>query len=114
MSRRLLTMFPLGAALLLSVGSAAPRSDLPMVDCLVLTGYGRVQGLVQGAACSFLGIPYAAPPVGANRWRPPRPAVPWAPNVLTVTTAPPNCAALQGTAIIGQEDCLRLNLWMPN
>ena len=37
---------------------------------------GAVQGEVDGATRRFLGIPFAAPPVGALRWRPPAPAMP--------------------------------------
>jgi len=38
---------------------------------------GAVEGKVQGAARAFLGIPYAAPPVGDLRWKAPQPAARW-------------------------------------
>ena len=38
---------------------------------------GQVQGHLNDGTREFLGIPYAAPPVGALRWRPPAPAEPW-------------------------------------
>lgn len=44
---------------------------------LVETKYGRIQGIRKEDHCLFLGIPYAAPPVGALRWRPPQPVTPW-------------------------------------
>ena len=59
------------------------------VSCLVTTLNGDVQGVDNGASCAFLGIPFAAPPVGALRWKPPQPAAPWAPATLNATVAPP-------------------------
>src|SRR5215471_19039111 len=47
---------------------------LPLV---VRTDHGLVRGLRQHGAREFLGIPYAAPPTGANAWRPPQPFPPW-------------------------------------
>ena len=43
----------------------------------VTTAQGEVQGKPDGAATAYLGIPYAAPPVGALRWQPPQPPAPW-------------------------------------
>jgi para-nitrobenzyl esterase len=85
-------------------------------SCLVVTGAGAVQGLDRGTACAFLGIPFAAPPIGGLRWKPPQAAGPWAPAVLTATAAPPSCAQLSAATGLpsGSEDCLKLNIWMPN
>ena len=41
------------------------------VTCLVSTTNGAVQGLDVGASCTFLGIPYAAAPTNARRWKAP-------------------------------------------
>jgi para-nitrobenzyl esterase len=54
---------------------------------------GDVQGEVTGQTRRFLGIPFAAPPVGALRWRPPAPAIPWQ-GVLQANAFAPACAQL--------------------
>ena len=82
-------------------------------SCLVPTANGSVQGLNTGASCTFLGIPYAAPPTGALRWRPPQPAGPWS-SPLPATTAPPNCPNVNNGPPAGNEDCLQLNMWVRN
>jgi para-nitrobenzyl esterase len=65
----------------------------------------------------FKGIPYAAPPVGDLRWRPPAPAEPWT-DVRETTQFGPRCpqtaparAGLAGGPT--SEDCLTLNVWTP-
>ena len=80
------------------------------------------QGAVRGTATSdgqiriFKSIPYAAPPVGALRWRPPQPAAAWD-GVRDATTFGPRC--LQGQIFSDivftdlSEDCLTLNVWTP-
>ena len=85
------------------------------VSCLASTTNGDVQGVDNGASCSFLGIPYAAPPTLTNRWKPPRPAAAWAPAVRNATALASACPSIQGNGSPGGiEDCLQLNVWVKN
>lgn len=80
-------------------------------SCLVSTAAGDIQGQDRGASCAFLGIPFAAPPVGTLRWRPPQPAT-WT-GALDATTAPAGCPAINPAGVaVGNEDCLKLNIWV--
>lgn len=86
-------------------------------SCFVTTISGAVQGVDLGSSCAFLGIPFAAPPVGSLRWRPPQPAAPWAPATLNATVASLNCPIVNppgSSSTVGIEDCLRLNVWTPD
>ena len=81
---------------------------------VVATAGGRVRGVAAGAADEFLGIPYAAPPVGPLRWRPPQPAARW-PGVRDATQFAPHCPqppSFFGVASMS-EDCLYLNVFTP-
>jgi para-nitrobenzyl esterase len=82
------------------------------------TANGVVRGLAVpisgGAVDEFLGIPYAAPPVGALRWQPPQPPASWS-GVRDATKFAPHCP--QVASPFGQastsEDCLFLNVFTP-
>jgi Carboxylesterase type B len=79
------------------------------------TANGPVRGLANGAVDEFLGIPYAAPPVGALRWQPPQPAASWS-GVRDATQFAPHCPQPAGP--FGQastsENCLFLNVFTPS
>src|SRR4051812_11738318 len=62
----------LAALLLLSFGPAHAAADP-----VAVTDAGKVGGVLRGDVQAFLGIPYAAPPTGTNRWRSPQPVTPW-------------------------------------
>jgi len=87
----------------------------PVAGPVAGTANGAVRGLAKGAVDEFLGIPYAAPPVGALRWRPPQPAASW-PGVRAATQFAPHCP--QSPSPFGQastsEDCLFLNVFTPS
>jgi carboxylesterase type B len=75
-------------------------------------------GLVAGSGGvvrSFKGIPYAEPPTGDLRWRPPQPLKPWS-GVKAATAFgadPPQAATSRTRATAMSEDCLTLNIWAP-
>jgi len=81
------------------------------------TTAGLVAGRVDGGVRVFKGIPYAAPPVGPLRWRPPQPPKPWD-GVRECTAFGPACpqptrVKVAGTVGRQDEDCLTLNVWAP-
>ncbi|WP_252181082.1 carboxylesterase/lipase family protein [Azospirillum sp. B4] len=79
---------------------------------------GRVSGVVSDGVAAFKGIPFAAPPVGPLRWRPPQPAAAWT-GVRSGADYGADCMQkpLPGDAaplgVAPAEDCLYLNVWAP-
>jgi para-nitrobenzyl esterase len=93
---------------------AAAASAAKAPDCQVKTHSGAVVGRIVGNSCVYKGIPYAAPPIGALRFRPPAEHDRWN-GVLDASDWGTICPQLAGTppAVIGGEDCLNLNVWAP-
>jgi para-nitrobenzyl esterase len=90
---------------------------------LVRVESGQLQGVTDDGVESFKGIPFAAPPAGDLRWRPPQPAAPWtgvrqaaefgADCMQRRFGPPPAAAAGAPPARVPSEDCLFLNVWRP-
>lgn len=90
----------------------------------VATRSGAVEGVRQGTVDAFLGMPYAAAPVGELRWRPPQPLAPWTGVRPASAFGPSAFQAVQPQGfgpwtqeyvVQGEvsEDCLYLNVWTP-
>src|SRR5262245_58145570 len=92
------------------------------MEITVNTRYGAVRGLLTGGVAAFKAIPYAAPPYGENRMRPPAPPAPWdgvrpALEVGPTVPKPPYFSPfdeLLPDPIVPGEDCLNLNVWTPD
>ncbi|MSP00319.1 MAG: carboxylesterase/lipase family protein [Acetobacteraceae bacterium] len=101
---------------------AAPRKKTEVQSVIAETSRGRVRGTNIGGIRTFKGIPYGAATDGPNRFREPRPAVPWKGIKDTVAYGPmcpqeihprPSYAASWAVELAMSEDCLILNIWTP-
>ncbi|MCA9652159.1 MAG: carboxylesterase family protein [Myxococcales bacterium] len=81
---------------------------------VVLTEHGPVDGVDHEGVVAYLGVPFAAPPVGELRWQPPQDPACWTETRLADEPGP-GCAQLESEdgPVVGDEDCLHLNLWTP-
>ncbi len=112
------TMITIGG--LAPAGSAAVLPTKPVPEVQVDSGV--LSGLGEGSVNAFLGIPYAAPPMGALRWRAPQPPASWT-GTLAADHFSPSCMQRPRSGgpwtheyrIPGpiSEDCLTLNIWTP-
>ncbi|MBN8231803.1 carboxylesterase/lipase family protein [Corallococcus macrosporus] len=87
---------------------------------VVSTVEGQLQGVVEEGMYAFKGIPYAQPPVGPLRWRPPAPVMPWK-HIRQASKCGQSSLQSREDCIAGGggdpvpmgEDCLYLNVWTP-
>jgi para-nitrobenzyl esterase len=115
---RLLLLATLTLALIGSYGQGRAVAGTEKASPLIVqTDNGKVQGTLVDSVREFLGIPYAAPPVGALRWHAPTSAAPW--SGVRDATSPGKLCAQFGSPGSGNpntsfdEDCLYLNVDTP-
>jgi para-nitrobenzyl esterase len=108
----------LGAAAVLGAGCGGEDTatettlEVPQLDS------GPISGALEDGVWTYLGIPFAAPPVGELRWKEPQPVASWE-EVLPCTEYGPACPQpggdWTGMFDVGptDEDCLYLNVWTP-
>ncbi len=98
---------------MLALCPAVRAQDAAPPTCQATIDSGIVQGTPRGQSCVYLGVPYGASPAGAKRWRPPVSVAPWT-GVKNFTKFGNMCPQLMGTTVIGNEDCLNLNVYAPS
>ncbi|MEO8480802.1 MAG: carboxylesterase family protein [Acidobacteriota bacterium] len=110
------------AATAMSLGLAARAAD-PRAT----VAQGVLEGTTDNGVSAFLGVPFAAPPVGALRWAPPKPPANWGAQPRAAKTFGAACTQTLRSAGAAQwtseymspeapgvsEDCLFLNIWTP-
>jgi para-nitrobenzyl esterase len=118
---------------LIGIGFVLLASNPASADSIVRdTQYGRIQGIMEPkqGGFSWLGVPFAKPPVGNLRWQPPQEPNPWN-GVLKTQEYGNSCTQVGGMfgpvpeggdysdiwqtffRPVGSEDCLYLNIWRP-
>ena len=102
-------------ALLLQYAPIALAAPAPVVAI----ESGKLKGASEAGIDSYKGIPFAEPPVGELRWRPPMPITPWQ-GMRDATAMLHDCMQLPapseaapGGTTTPSEDCLYLNVWTP-
>jgi para-nitrobenzyl esterase len=111
-TRRLCIGLLAGAGCVIAASAQAARPPV------VSTATGKVQGFINNTVAEFLGIPYAAPPVGSLRWQPPQAAASWQ-GTRQATTYGNTCAQITTLGVFAgpannNEDCLYSNVFTPN
>ncbi|MDY0976180.1 carboxylesterase family protein [Massilia sp. CFBP9012] len=102
----------------LLAAALAIAAPLSLAGPVVSIDSGKVEGKIDAGIASWKGIPFAAPPVGALRWRAPQAVQPWT-GVRQATSHAADCMQLpfpSDAAPLGtkpDEDCLYLNVWKP-
>jgi para-nitrobenzyl esterase len=97
------------------LGAAALAADN---DPVVSIDSGKVRGEATASVAAFKGIPFAQPPLGALRWRPPQAPIAWH-DIRAALSYGPDCMQVPfpGDAaplgVTPAEDCLYLNVWTP-
>lgn len=99
------------------IAAATATASAAVGQIKVRTQAGMVTGIHLKGVEEFLGIPYAEPPLGDLRWRPPVPAEPWE-GVKRATQFGPACAQVTTLGVFAgppnnNEDCLSLNVFTP-
>jgi para-nitrobenzyl esterase len=102
-------------------GHATGPPDFPLDKAHVLRHIsgGTIDGIALKNNTAFLNVPYAAPPLGPRRFRPPAPVIRWI-GVRNARRRGPACPQILDTydssedgEAIQSEDCLTLNVWTP-
>jgi para-nitrobenzyl esterase len=88
-----------------------------LAEAVVETKYGALRGAADEAVRVFKGVPYAAPPVGPLRWKPPQPLKAWE-GVRDATQFGYDCPQQANPLMLSRapgqsEDCLTLSVWAP-
>jgi para-nitrobenzyl esterase len=118
---RLLSALPIVLTLALAAcgeKNNASQQSSTIPDPIAKVTSGELRGAAMDGIVRFLGVPYAASPVGGRRWMPPQPVAPWdgTRNAVSYGEA---CIQPQGfggpgtNTATGSEDCLYLNIWAP-
>ncbi|CAN5401055.1 carboxylesterase/lipase family protein [soil metagenome] len=120
-------LYPLVCLLLLGGCIAHPGMVHPVKfasdarTVVATTRTGAVRGIEGAGVRAFLGLPYAAPPIGDQRWRAPQPAEPWT-GIRDATRIGSDCVQALGRRavlgggggiVVGSEDCLSVNVYAP-
>ncbi|MEU6282753.1 carboxylesterase family protein [Streptomyces sp. NPDC047028] len=104
------------ATLVSRPAAAVPAQSPPSARPVVSVGQGRLAGQVDGRAEEFLGVPYAAAPVGSLRFRPPRRPARWS-GTRDATRQAPACLQFSPFGLRDpgdvSEDCLYLDVYRP-
>lgn len=118
--RRIVCAVVAGVALAAGLAHDSRAGDADSGATGVRVESGMLAGKAGDGVAMFLGIPYAAPPTGDLRWRPPAAALSWTGarqaddyGASCLQSEPPRNARFGSRGQTMSEDCLTLNIWTP-